>query len=464
MALRALTGNMVLCSILLLTAGALPAAEKPSEEFVQLIIKLIGNDDREFRAAGLEQVRTAARSPEVTKLFAAQLTKPNADGQVALLTALGDRGDAAARPAVLDLFASSKDESVRAAALGALGKIGTLDDLGVLIKALDAGSAAEQSAAQISLTQVSGEKINGAIADESTAGLPAVRATLIHVLATRRAGDMAPTLVAAAIDGDAQVRRAAMSALGEIGRPEQIPQMLPGVLKAERGAERDEAERDVAQVCSRIDNEAKRGDALIAALKTVDEGQRDQLLSLIGRVGGPTLIHFVADIATGKDKARRRLGIDALSKWPDASVADTLFEIASNANDPAERSQAFQGFVKVSATRDDRPDDQRLARMKQAMQAAKTPEETTAVIMRTRTSYHIDALRFVLPYVEQPKFAQMACETIVEISHHREVRDPNKAEVDKMLDKVIQTSKDEEVVERANRYKKGQTWTRRARK
>jgi hypothetical protein len=44
------------------------------------------------------------------------------------------------------------------------------------------------------------------------------------------------------------------------------------------------------------------------------------------------------------------------------------------------------------------------------------------------------------------------------------VRDANKAEVDKILDKVIATSKDPVVVERANRYKRGETWDRRSAK
>jgi len=98
------------------------------------------------------------------------------------------------------------------------------------------------------------------------------------------------------------------------------------------------------------------------------------------------------------------------------------------------------------------------------MQLAKTPEEVSLVINRVRNAYDVDSLRFVLPYVDQPQFAQVACETIVEIAHHREVRDPNKAEVDKMLDQVIKISKDPVVVERANRYKRGETWDRRSMK
>jgi len=213
-------------------------------------------------------------------------------------------------------------------------------------------------------------------------------------------------------------------------------------------------------ICARIENEDARGTALIEALETVDVAQRDQLLSLVGRVGGKKLINFVADIATGDDISRRQIGIDALSKWPDASVADKLFEIVSKATDPAERNQAFQGYVKISATRDGRSDRQRLDRMKQAMTAAKAPEEQALVINRCRTAYDVETLRFVLPYVAQPDFAQLACETVVELAHHREIRDPNKAEFDKALDKVIEISSDDVVVDRANRYKRGETWER----
>jgi HEAT repeat protein len=446
--------------VLLLSTGTSSAADAPSDEFVQMIVKLIGDGDKEFRAAGLEQVRKAAPGAKFTTLFAAQLKKLDASGQTALLSALADRGDAAARPAVLELLASSSDAGVRVAAIGALGGVGGADDLPLLFKTLSATSNAEQAAARKSLVQLRGETISKALATETKSAPPAVKAALIDVLATRRASDEMPAFLAATVDDNAQVRSAAMAALGQLGRPEQIKAMLPGVLKAQKGGERDAAERNVALVCARIGNEDQRGIALIEALDTIDVAQRDQLLALVGRVGGKKLINFVADIATGKDIARRQLGIDALSKWPDASVADKLLEIVKQATDPAERNQAFQGYVKISATRDNRSDKQRLERMKQAMQVAQTPEEQSLVINRCRTAYDVDSVRFVLPYVEQPQFAQLACETIVEVAHHREVRDPHKAEFDKVLDKVIEVSKDPVIVDRANRYKRGETWER----
>lgn len=435
------------------------ADDKPSE-LVQLVIGLLGDKDKDLRAVGLEQVRNEAKGAEATKLFAVQLPKLDPVAQVGLLSALADRGDVAARPAVLDLLATSRDESVRAAALASLGKLGSVADVSLLMKSLTADSDVQRSAAQRSLVQLRGETVSKSLAKEAVAAAPPVKAAILEVLAARRASDELPTFLASSVDDNARVRSAAMTALGQLGRPDQLAVLLPGVLKAEKGPERDAAERNVAIVCSRIEDEDQRGAAVIQALSTLGPAQRDELLSLAGRVGGKKLIGFVAEIATSGDPVRRKLGIDALSKWPDGSVADKLLEIANQSTDAAERSQAFSGYVRTSATRDQRSDAQRLERMKQAMTAARTNEERLLVINRSRTAYAVETMRFVLPYVDQPAFAQMACETIVELAHHREVRDPHKTEFDKALDKVIAVSKDPVVIDRAGRYKRGETWVR----
>jgi len=445
--------GIAMCTVLSL-------AQAESDALVSQIVKLLRNPDREFRAAGLDAIRTSAKGTEHTKTFSAELPKLDAEAQAALITALGDRGDVAALPAVLELVSSSKEESVRGAALAALGEIGSESELPVLINALGSGANSEQQAARMALIRMQNPSVAKTIANDSKTATANVRAKLIEILSVRRASSESQTIIAATRDSDSNVRTVAMNALGQIGKPEHLAQMLPGVLMASRGGERDNAERNVAEVCKRIDNENERGDALIAALNTVDAGQRDELMSLVGRVGGKRLIRFVADIATGSDASRRSFGIDALSKWPDASPADTLLEIANNTQDANERRQAFSAFVKVCASRDNRNDQQRLDRMKQAMKEARNDEEKTAVINRTRTAYDVESMRFVRPYLDQPEFSQIACETIVELAHHRQVRDPHKEEFDAVLDKVIKLAKNEEWVERANRYKRGETWER----
>lgn len=436
------------------------AADKASDDLVQMIVKLIGDSDREFRAAGLDQVRNSAKGATATKAFTNQLKSLPSEAQIALTSALADRGDKTALPAILELIEASKDDGVRAAGILAIGSLGSVDNVAYLVKQLSNASPAEQASSKRALTIVEGDGVPKSIATQFKSASPSIKPTLIEVLAARRASSESATFIAGSVDASPQIRSAAMTALGQLGHADQIAAVLPGVLKAERGAERDNAERNVAMICSRIESEKERGTKLIEALKTVPAADRDELLALVGRVGGPTLIDFVAAIATEDNPARRQIGIDALSKWPDATAADKLMEIMSKATDPAEKHQAFQGFVKICSTRDGRTDKQRLDRMKEAMRVAATGEEASFVINRTRTAYDVESVRFVLPYLEQPQYSQISCETIVEIAHHREVRDPNKSEFDKILDKVIAVAKDPVVVDRAQRYKRGETWER----
>ena len=70
---------IVLSLLSVLPTPSLQADERPSDEFVKMIVKLIGDSDREFRAAGLEQVRAGAKGAAATQTFAAQLTTLDAE-------------------------------------------------------------------------------------------------------------------------------------------------------------------------------------------------------------------------------------------------------------------------------------------------------------------------------------------------------------------------------------------------
>ena len=423
---------------------------------VHLIVKCLGDNDKEVRAVGLQLVRESAKGPDATKQFATVLPTLPVEVQIALLGALADRADHAARPAVLDML-KSKDDAVRVAALQALGILGEAADVAMLLRTLGAGVSPDEAAARDSLTRLSGPGINASILAELKSAKPETRLELIGLLADRRAIDAIPSILAAAEDTDSNVRMKAMSALGQLAGPEHVPAMLKAVLKAEKGSERDAADTAVMLVCNQTKEPDQRAEPILTALTKLSEDDQTALLPTLGKVGGNAAMTLVEAAMNDSRPDRREAGFRALYNWPDGTIAAKLFELAQKANDDEQRLSVVRALIRVAPLPDKRPDAERLGMVKKSMSLTTRDDDRNLVLKRASAIRTIEALRFVAAYMYHPAYAQQACATVVELAHHRELRDPNKAEFDEALDAVIGISKDSKLIDEAKRYKKGQT-------
>jgi HEAT repeat protein len=433
-------------------------AQNENDGLIEMVVTLLKDPDREMRSVGFELVRSELKGKEATEQFAALLPKLSADAQVGLLSALADRGDKAARPAVLVAVSSEAGEPVRVAAVSALGYLGETDDIPLLAKLLGESSETEKTAARASLVRIQGQDVSAAIVTEMQKAAPPVSVALIETLTARRALDAIPAILSAALGDNPLVRKAAMKSLGQLASPEQIPGMVQGVLKAERGRERDAAEKAVMVVCARIEDADRRADPLLAVFKELNNNDRKTLLSTLGRVGGPNVLSIVEATIAGKNADLHAAGLRALCNWPDASVAPQLIELAKTDKHPAHQTSALRALIRVAPLGGDLNNAQRLELLEKAMAMATRDAERNLVIDRARTVRCIESLRFVVPYMDQPAHAQQACFSVVELAHDRTIREPNKAEFDAALDKVIAIGKDPIVVNRAQHYKEGKTW------
>jgi hypothetical protein len=453
------------CIVLALSVAAGPgllrAAEEVGDEKVQTIVGLVSDKDKDLRAVGLQQVREGAKGAAATRRFAALLPKLSADAQAALLVALADRGDKTARPAALDML-KSPEEAVRVAAIQAVGSLGEAADVPRLVSSL-AAAEAEKTAAHGSLARLPGAAASAAIVAEMKQAKADIRAELIGILLVRRAFDCVPNILSAAQDADAGVRKAAMAALGQLAGPEHIAGMMRGVLKAEPGTEREAAEKAVMLAAKRIEDPDKRADAVLAPFANpfsdhpLSGDDEIAMLPTLGRVGGTRVLEVVEAEIAGSRPRWHEAGVRALCNWPDASVAPKLLALAQTAKDPTHRTWALRALIRVAALPDKRPAAERLDLLKTAMTLATRDEERNLVLGRCRAVRTIETLRFLTPYLDKPALAQQACASVVELAHHRELREPNKAEFDRALDTVIRIGRDPDVVDRAKRYKKGQT-------
>jgi HEAT repeat protein len=455
-----LPGTLVCLALGLAWSPQSVAQEGTDDDLIQMVITFLNDTDKDVRALGFEQVRTAAKGPAATEQFAALLPKLSRDAQVGLLSALADRGDRVARPAVLDLLRTSKEEAVKLAAIGALGSLGEGADVQTLIQLLRDGSSAEQAAARASLVRLPDAAAAGLIAAEMNQAPAPLRVVLLEILAARRALDTMPDILTAAVASDASVRTAAMVALGQLAGPEQLPGLVQGVLKAEAGREREAAEKAVMLVCNRVADKEQRAKPLLDAMGALNNDDRMAMLPTLGRIGGAAALQAVEAAIGDANPKLHDAGLRALCNWPDASISSRLIELAGKDAHADHQTRAIRALIRVASLPDGRKDAEKLELLRTAMTACTRDAERNLVLQRASAIRIPETLRFLVPYLDQPAYAQQACLAVVELAHHRDLREANKAEFDRALDKVIQISKDATVVERANRYKKNQTWVR----
>ena len=84
--------------------------------------------------------------------------------------------------------------------------------------------------------------------------------------------------------------------------------------------------------------------------------------------------------------------------------------------------------------------------LKKAMTMCQRNTERLLVLDRAKAVRIPETLRFLTPYMDQPLFAERACLSVVELAHHRGLREPNKAEFHRALEEIFRFT------DRANRY------------
>lgn len=441
--------------LLLAVAGLLacfPAqAQEQDDSQIELAITIIGDADRETRAIGLQLVREGLPGEAVTLKLADLLPKLVPAAQAELMDALADRADAAARPAVLKMVESS-DETVAAAALRALGSLGSSAEVPLLAQKVAGESTLQKAAAQQSLVRLRGDGIDEAIVAAVTGGEPNVRVALLGVLAGRNAKSTMPSILKSTEDSEASVRLAAIGALRYLADESQTA-VLVGLVKAAKDeAERRKAELTLLSVCSR--GRQACADALIAGMADADAPTRIVLLHALARAGGPQALDALVARLKDDDPAVRLDAVRTLAIWPDRAVAPRLVELAKS-SDPREAVLAVRGLVRLAGPGEELPADPKL--FAEAMGLAKRPQEKLLVVGSAGGSASPQLLGLLASALDDPALTEaagLAAVTLVEKLVADKAEGVDQGEIRSVMEKVGKSVKNEQVRQRAQKVVK----------
>lgn len=390
---------------------------------------------------------------QLDRLLAQLPDLPDAS-KLAVLELAASRRGKQMLPMVLALIQSDKPD-VKLAGVRCLGMVGDASVIPQLVDLL-AGSAESAEAAQDALVNLPRQVVTAALLDVLESR-PAIRSPVIAVLVKLKCYDAIDPLVEIASQTDPAVYGPALDGLRGIADPDKtdIPRLVKVLLRTEPGRHRDEVERTILIVCDKLPANEDRSELVRAVLARTDRSETPKYLPLLGRLGGVESLEIIQSAMSSTDPAVQEAAVRGLCNWPHADVADKLLELATKAENRTFRVWALRAYIRVVTLPSERPDTETLAMLQHVMKLAEGVDEKRLTIERAATVRLPETVTWIASYLDDPELCQSACGALVELAHHRFLRQPNMNRFDPILEKVTRLATDPAVAERAKRYRLG---------
>jgi HEAT repeat protein len=189
---------------------------------------------------------------------------------------------------------------------------------------------------------------------------PAASVVAIESLSRRQSAKALPALFQAAGQGNADVRLAAVKALGKLAAVTHVPQMISLLLRAESGADLEAAEGALISICGGISQPDACASMLAQPMSQADPKHKKALLRALEAVGGSRALEAVRRAAADPDATVRDTAVGALCNWSSPEAAPDLIKIAKSGENSTHRLLALRGLIRL-ANDESVPAERRLA-------------------------------------------------------------------------------------------------------
>jgi HEAT repeat protein len=427
-------------------AAVAVAGDEANQEIIKQVIDALKSDDPQMQTGAITIVREIP-GPEVTKALTQELPRLTPAVQVPLLSALADRGDALALPAVVEAI-KSPDESVRVAALKAVGQLGNAASVPLLAQQAAAAKGAEQKAARESLYRLRGAEVDAAILQNLPSAPPAVKVELVGAIGERNIGGAIKSLLTTAADEDRKVRLESFKVLRVVAKPEDLPALVNLLLEVKTDADRSEAEKMVAAVAHKIEDKSRQATAVLAVLPNVKEAAgRASLLRTLGRIGDSSSLPTLRAALSSREPEIQDAAIRALADWPTPEPVPDLVKVAQTTENKVHKVLALRGFVRLLSLDSSRPAEETIDLYKKAMELAGDDTEKKRVLSGLAAAKSLAALNMAAQYLDDLTLRLEAESAAVQIAQATIGSDPQRTK--EVLQKLIQNTKNDTLRERA---------------
>ncbi|MCX6898944.1 MAG: HEAT repeat domain-containing protein [Verrucomicrobia bacterium] len=329
---------------------------------------------------------------EATKAFAGKLAGLSPELQIALSLTLMDRGDRAALPMVTALVAS-ENEPVRVAAITALAKLGNESSLDALLKAATTGGDTATAATE-SLKNITGKGIDAALVKRIAGADAKAKTLLIQTLGARRAIAAQAALEQATADKDGAVSREAFKALGLVADEAGLSKLVALV---EKNPDNTDAQDALVTASRRMYDQKNVEATLLAACDKSKGDAHSALLKVVGQVGGLGAFATLRAALKDNDEKVRDAAVRALASADDTNVLPDLLGVIKSSPNKTHRVLALRGYTRIVGLGGKRAEGETLKHLKDALPAAKEPDEKKLLLGALANIQNTGALKAIEP-------------------------------------------------------------------
>jgi len=374
--------------------------ETDARNGMQLLVAALGDDDSQRSGLAARFAAESAR-PGMTQVLTNALPDLPIVGRINTLKALARRHDVTARPAVLQAV-NDPEERVSVAALEAVGQLGSADDIGTLIQALDAGSEAKQVAARQALDTLSDKKTDRVLLDQLDEAKPGLQIEIIEALGRRHYTQAVPTMIDLARQGNEQVKQAALNYCALFGKQAHVPGLIALLSGSRNASDIRLAEKTLISVAAQAGDKNASVKQVIAAGKRGTVSVRCAFLRTLGALGGAEALVVVRAAMRDTNQAIREAARETLLAWPDDAAISDLRELTESAPDRRQKILALRGLIRVTGARSSRPAQETVKLYRQAWDLAERDQEKKLILSGLGSVGHLDALQWVDTHLTDP--------------------------------------------------------------
>ncbi|MBX3177614.1 MAG: HEAT repeat domain-containing protein [Candidatus Hydrogenedentes bacterium] len=352
---------------------------------------------------------------EATATFAGMLAGADPKTQLLLIDALAHRGEPGALDAIM-AAANGENETVRLAALAALGRLGTHETVPFLLELAANASGEAQRTARASIATIPGNQADVAALKAAQEGAGAVQLEAIRALASRRAIRTSPALLDLAATGEANVRAEALSALRVLAGQDDMAALLGILADAGDDTQRRNAAQTITDLAGRIPaDDGKTAPVVNALAGAPNDPTRAALIGILGRIATDEALAVVREQVQAATGPVQVAAVEALAAWPDTRTLPDLKALAGNAAHPA-RGAAFAGYVRQLRAAGGMTPGEKLAAFREADGMAQGEQEKKLVVAGLAEVPSLEALQYVEARQQDPAVAAEATQAVLRIA------------------------------------------------